>query len=211
MKNLVMYTPGTSRFLSENWDEEVVDGGTGDIKGLEVSFRKNMGKFTFWTNYTLSKNMRKFEDLNNGNPFPYKYDRRHEIKLGYHYELNPGISFSSTWVFASGNPMTLAAQKYPTIDFNNYDQNYLDPILIPAHYYGGINAQRMDAYHRLDTGVDIKWKKKRENTFHFGIYNLYNRMNPYYYYYEIEPDGSTSLKKFTLFQFLPSLSYGVTF
>lgn len=36
-------------------------------------------------------------------------------------------------------------------------------------------------------------------------------MNPYYYYYETERDGSVSLKKFTLFPFLPSLSYSVGF
>ena len=212
MHNLVMCPPGTSRFLSENWSEQILKDGTGHVKGLELSFKKKFEKFTFWNNYTLSKNTRKFDNLNNGNSFPYKYDRRHEIKVGFHYKLSPKISFSSTWVYATGNPVTLATQKYPAIDFNNYDQNYPDQILIPAHYYGGINAQRMEDYHRLDAGIDINWKKdRRENVFHFGIYNVYNRMNPYYYYYETARDGSVSLKKFTLFPFLPSISYSVGF
>ena len=51
--------------------------------------------------------------------------------------------------------------------------------------YKGKNGFRMPAYHRLDIGLNIK---KTKSEWHLGIYNAYNHMNTYYYYFKNKGD-----------------------
>ena len=56
--------------------------GRGRSFGLEILAQKTIGKTTGWLGYTIAKSDRQFKDgtVNNGERFPYKYDRRHNIK-----------------------------------------------------------------------------------------------------------------------------------
>ncbi|WP_159517737.1 hypothetical protein [Sunxiuqinia indica] len=117
------------------------------------------------------------------------------------------VSFSVNWIFASGNYITLATQAFPAIDFDYFRDNYFDKMFLGAHNYGSINNYKTASYHRLDIGLNFKKQlKKGERNFYFGIYNLYNRMNPYYYYFKSSGD-SRKLYQFSLFPIMPSVSY----
>ena len=62
-----------------NWQDKVTQGN-GRAYGLEFFVQKKEGNTTGWISYTWSKNLRHFEDLNGGLEFPYKYDRRNDLK-----------------------------------------------------------------------------------------------------------------------------------
>lgn len=57
---------------------EGIEMGRGRSFGLEILAQKTIGKTTGWLGYTIAKSDRQFKDgtVNNGERFPYKYDRR---------------------------------------------------------------------------------------------------------------------------------------
>ena len=62
--------------------------------------KKNKGDLTGWIGYTLSKTTRYFEDVNQGNPFPAKYDRRHDLSITTSYQLNDKWTLSGVFVYS---------------------------------------------------------------------------------------------------------------
>ena len=210
MGNLIYYKPGYNIFNTTRWEDAIEVQGEGTSKGIEILVQKNTGKNSGWLGYTLSKDTRKFDALNNGKSFPFKYGRLHEINLVYFREISKKISFSANWIYASGNYITLAMQSFPAIEYtyNSYSkQNYFEKEFVEAHYYGGINNTKTESYHRLDIGLNFsKQLRKSERTIYIGVYNLYNRKNPYYYYFSSK-DGENSLYKYSLFPVIPSVSF----
>jgi hypothetical protein len=207
MDNLIYYKPGYSVFNTLKWDDAIEKQGQGYSKGIELLAQKLTGRNTGWIGYTLSKDTRQFERLNQGNTFPFKYGRLHEINLVYAVELSDNISLSGNWIFASGNFVTLAKQKFPTIEFSYNGENYFEQKLPEAHYYGSVNNFKTSIYHRLDIGFNFKKQfKKGERNIYLGIYNIYNRQNPYYYYFK-STNGQKTLYQYSLFPIIPSFSY----
>lgn len=211
LKNLIMYKANSNLLNTVNWKQTIENSGKGTIKGMEFLIQKKYGKTTGWIGYTLSKNDRQFDNINQGFAFPYKYDRRHDFKLSLNQDLNKRISFSALWVFTTGNAITLATKHYPAIDFDNAGIQYLNFTMTDAHYYSGINNYRTASYHRLDIGFNFRKEKARyTRVFYVGVYNLYNRKNPYYYFYNTKK-GQTQLYSYTLFPIIPSISYRINF
>ena len=210
MENLIFYKPGFNIFNTTQWENAIETQGEGISRGIEVLVQKNTGKNSGWLGYTLSKDTRIFDKLNNGKSFPFKYGRLHEVNLVYSREISKKISFSANWIYASGNFITLAIQSFPAIDYtnNNYSaQNYFETKFVEAHHYGGINNFKTESYHRLDIGLHFKKQlQKSERTFYIGAYNLYNRKNPYYYYFNGNK-GNKNLIKYSLFPVIPSVSF----
>ena len=210
MSNLIYYKPGDNIFNTTQWENAVETQGDGFSKGIEFLVQKNSGENSGWLGYTLSKDRRKFDNLNSGKAFPFKYGRLHEINLVYLREISKKISFSANWIYASGNYITLAMQTFPSIDhnYNNYsDKNYFENDFIEAHYYGGMNNFKTASYHRFDIGLNFKKQlKNSERNIYFGVYNLYNRKNPYYYYFSDNNDDR-NLYKYSLFPVIPSVAF----
>jgi hypothetical protein len=84
--------------------------------------------------------------------------------------------------------------------------------------YGDVNSFRMPSYNRMDLSFsrEIKILKKYQSELNFSIYNLYNRANPYYIYFE----AAGNLEKYTLtvrpvvvtlFPVIPSVSLNFNF
>jgi hypothetical protein len=217
MKNLIEYKEGAlpGDNINDNTDNLLVFG-TGWSYGAEFFLKKRKGNLTGWIGYTWSKTERKFEDLNEGNPFPAKYDRRHDLSVVLSYKLGERWVFSSAFIYATGNTLTLPSSWYVQ------DQDLL-------FNYGDRNSTRMAPYHRLDisatwyskaykdrkddkTGEIIKVKKKVKYNWSFSIYNVYNRSNPYFMY--VDNDGDffagnfdISVKQVTLFPIIPSVTW----
>jgi hypothetical protein len=151
--------------------------------------------------------MRSPGSINSGGSFPFKHGRLHEINLVYALEISGNKSFSANWIFASGNFVTLATQKFPAIEFSYNGANYFEKTFREAHYYGSANNFQPAAYHRLDIGFNFrKQLKKGERNIYLGIYNVYNRQNPYYYYFGKSND-ERKLYQYSLFPIIPSFSY----
>ena len=207
MHGLIEYKEGSSYFnLGSDWQDKVVSG-KGTSYGAEVLLQKKTGKFTGWLGYTLSWTDRQFEDLNFGRRFPYKYDRRHDVSVVGVYEFSKRFSISSTWVYGTGNAVTI-----PT---STYSPHMLEP---GTYWYDEIkhyeqrNGFRMRAYHRMDLG--LTWKKEKkwgERSWSVGVYNLYNRQNPFFITEGYDRRGKKQFVQYSLFPFIPYFRYGFKF
>ncbi|WP_035842285.1 TonB-dependent receptor [Crocinitomix catalasitica] len=215
MSNLIEYKEGASFFnANQNWENKV-EIGKGDSYGVELLFEKRFGKTTGWIGYTLSWANRFFENINDGKEFPYRYDRRHDISFVLTHKFNEKISIGAVWVYGTGNAVTMAFQKYQK--FQDGEDN-LDYDSQTINHYEKKNNYRMRAYHRLDLSLNIvKEKKWGQAKWSFGLYNAYNRKNPFYldigYKKNNEGFGFTkkALIQYSLFPILPSISYSFKF
>jgi hypothetical protein len=176
--------------------------GRGWAYGTELFINKTRGKFTGWIGYTLSYSKRKFTELNSGNTFLAKYDRRHDLSVVMSYELNKKWNFSSVFVFSSGNRITL-----PTSLIN------IDNTLLQQ--YSILNNAQLPPYHRLDIGAVYtphpNSTKRLKSTWTFGVYNSYNHFNPYLIYLDLTGTVSTGidlkLKAVQIFPIIPSITW----
>lgn len=216
MRGLLEYEPGAS-YLSPNEDwQDKVEVGRGWSYGLEVLLRKKRGRTTGWVGYTLSWARRQFDGLNGGDPFPYRYDRRHDVAVVLTHALREGLDLGATWVYGTGQAVTLASARF-------FDGRVLDPRFFGSSSelpelvaYGKRGGYRLAAYHRLD--VALNWNfgeafffEAGESTLSVGAYNLYNRKNPFYLFTTREPNGERVYKQASLFPVLPFVSYRFRF
>lgn len=223
MKNVLNYKEGAS-FLSINnnseseakndWQNNVVSGSALSY-GAEVLIQKKAGKFTGWIGYTLSWTWLQFDSLNFGERFPARYDRRHDISLVGIYKINDHITLSATWVYGTGNAITLPLASYGVEQSSipGVQQSAYTNVLASVSDYGKKNSFRMAAYHRMDLGIQFHKKLKRcVRTFEFSIYNVYSRQNPFFYYTEYNPGLKKSkLMQISLFPIVPSVSWSYKF
>jgi hypothetical protein len=209
MQNLIEYKEGAS-FLNTDADwEDKIEIGKGWSYGVEFFIQKKTGKFNGWIGYTLSWAYRQFENLNFGFQYFDRYDRRHDIALVGSYKLNDKLNFSASWIYGTGNAVTLPTVLYrPYINYTGTSYLYYPAI----EYYEHKNDFRMAPYHRLDLGMEYHKKNRYfDSSWSVGVYNVYNRKNPYFYYFALDDDGNRVLKRVSLFQFIPSVAYNISF
>ena len=208
MKNLIEYKDGAGFFGANTDWEQLVEVGKGWSYGAEVLFEKRTGKTTGWIGYTLAWTNRQFDNLNNGEIFPYRYDRRHDVSVAVTHKFNDRIDMGVVWVYGTGNAVSLPLQKYNSLidPSNGYYPTQVEHI-------ENRNDYRMPAYHRLDIGVNIhKEKKWGEATWALGLYNAYSRRNPFYLTFGyLKNSNKYVLKQISLFPIIPSVSYSFKF
>jgi len=214
MNNAIDYLAGASYMYTQHWDENVAST-EGWAYGGEILLRKSLGKTTGWIGYTLAWSNRQAPEINFGEIYPVKYDRRHDISVVLMHKFNERVDVGATWVYGTGYAMTLENQNYITNPV--FDAAYATVYYDSNKHYGGRNNYRMPAYHRLDLGVNFhKQRKYFKRTLSFSVYNAYHRANPFMVYagysdsngYE---DSKRSLKQISIFPILPSVSYKITF
>jgi hypothetical protein len=224
LENLATYREGYLNLMGDgNWKAKVESGGAGESLGAEFFLRKNLGKWNGFLSYTRSHTTRQFDNINNGEKFPYDYDRPHSTAISLNRKLNNRLSLNTAWVFESGVPYTpVVGRMYTPGILYQYED---DLHFYEAFMYGDRNSERMRNYHRLDIALYYNYKTRRNNRraqWSFSIYNVYNRKNPnvYYFTHDSKDRGvKNALRKyepFSLYQIsyfpiLPSLSYKVFF
>ncbi len=205
MRNQIEYAEGYTPSLSD--PEEQFVFGRGWSYGSEWLINKVRGRFTGWVGYTLSWTWRRFPDLNAGEKYPAKYDRRHDLSVVANYELNKKWKFGAVFVYGTGNATTLPERFY-----------IIDGVL--TQEYSRVNQYRLKPYHRLDlsaTYTPVPRKKRRLSSYWvFSIYNVYSRLNPYFLYFDQEgnPYNGTlkvQAKQVSLFPILPSVTWNFHF
>ncbi len=202
LKNVIEYAEGTGFTNSfTNW-EDLLQLGKGKAYGMEWMIQKKKGKLTGLLSYTLSWSKRQFDKINAGKPFPYKFDRRHEIKTAIVWQPRHNLEISADWFFASGNAISLPKGQY----YNPVTATYID-------IYEGRNDFRMPAYHRMD--IAIKWMKQRKKflrTWTLSVFNAYNQQNTFFLYKSNDYlNNRVKFRKVTLFPVLPSVTYQFKF
>jgi outer membrane cobalamin receptor len=209
MHGLIEYKEGSNFFgNTADWQDNVETGGKGWSYGAEFLFQKKTGKLNGWIGYTLAWSNRQFPgtNINLGQKYPYRYDRRHDIGTALTYQLSENVSLSGSWTYGTGNAITLATGRYPSINDNG--SGYTPQIEV----YNGRNGFRMRSYHRLDFGVNFtKEKSWGTRTWNISVFNAYSRRNPFYYYYGYDERGNRRLRQMSLFPIIPAITYNFTF
>ncbi len=206
MNNLVEFADGAdpTQRINDNPDG-VITQGRGEAYGAEFFVQKKTGKFTGWIGYTLAWSIRMFDDLNNGKPFFDTFDRRHDLSIALTYEYNKRWTFSTVFVYATGNTLTLPESLY-----------FLEGKLVTE--FGERNAFRFEPYHRWDLSATWLHKKteKFNSSWNFSIYNVYSRLNPYFIYFRTEGsfvngDFRLRARQVSLFPIIPSVTWNFKF
>lgn len=204
MQNQIEYREGFTPNTLKDPEEDFVFG-RGWSYGAEFFVNKVKGRFTGWIGYTLSWTFRNFKDINNGETYNAKFDRRHDLSITGTYELNNKWKLSSVFVYATGNAVTLPERFY-----------FINGVL--TQEYSRINGYRLPAYHRLDIAATYtptpKKVRKYKSTWVFSIYNLYSRQNPYFIYFDqtgslANGDLKVQGKQVSLFPILPSVTWNL--
>lgn len=204
LKNLIEYREGASLILNDNFENELL-AGSGESYGLEILIRKNSGRFSGWASYSISKTSRLFDELNRGQIYPAKYDRRHVANLVSLFEFNDRVSFSAVWTYQSGARFTPQTGQFlmPNSSLTSVE-------LIPI--YDDRNGTGLSNSHRLDINFILKPRGKRRfgGEWHIGAYNFYNRAAPFRV--DIHNNGTAyEYVQQGLFGFIPSIAYNFNF
>lgn len=205
MKNLLEYPYGVTQFNETTTLQNDLLVGKGKAYGLEMMLKKSNGKFSGWLSYTLSWSDRNFDELNNGNTYFAKYDRRHNLSVVGMYDLNAKWNFGVTQVFSSGNRFTMPTSWY----FINNN---------PVKEYSAYNNAQMPNYIRTDLSANYFFIKtaKKESALNFSVYNTFNLENPIYVVLNVqvnENKNSVVVKQEekVLYRILPSVSWRFKF
>lgn len=201
LKNQIDYRNGAQLFLNEDIEADLVYG-RGEAYGMELLLKKNKGKLTGWLGYTLSRSLRTFDAINNGEPYSSRQDRIHDISLVGIYKLNEKWTLSANWVYNTGQPATFPAGQY-----------IMEGVRVP--YYTERNGYRFPDYHRLDFGATWYNKKteKFESSWTFSVYNAYARENAFTITFQQNEDDPTKTEavQTALFKIIPSVTYNFKF
>lgn len=169
MKNLLEYPYGITQFNEITTFKNDLYVGKGKAYGLEMMLKKSNGRFNGWLSYTLSWSDRNFDELNKGQTYFAKYDRRHNLSLVGIYDLSSKWNLSLTQIFSSGNRFTMPTSWY----FINNN---------PVKEYSQYNNAHMPNYVRTDISASYFFVKtaKKESALNFSVYNTFNVPNPIY-------------------------------
>jgi CarboxypepD_reg-like domain/TonB dependent receptor/TonB-dependent Receptor Plug Domain len=177
--------------------------GSGQAYGVEFFLKKSKGRLNGWIGYTLSKTERSFPEIENGRTYPSTYDRTHDIVVVASYKVNEKWELNANFSYATGNTFTPLRSIFIINNNTNID-------------YGPRNTARLPNYHRMDLGVTFTPKpnstKRFKSSWTLSVYNAYNRLNPFFIYYNIDNNtGNGTLKgtayKVTLFPIIPSITW----
>lgn len=201
VENLIEFEKSVITSAFEQTLYKDIATGKGEMMGMEFYLKKTQGKFSGWISYTLSKAIEQFDKLNEGKTFSASQDRRHDLSLVLNYELNKKWNFSVVFIYTSGKPVTMPDKLYVI------QENIISE-------YGDRNAFKLPDYHRMDISVtyNLVNKKKWQSSLNFSIYNVYNRSNPFYVYFETKGSMDNynfeiNAKQVSLFPILPSLTW----
>nr|WP_315149659.1 carboxypeptidase-like regulatory domain-containing protein [uncultured Flavobacterium sp.] len=203
MNDLIEYPYGLTQFNETTTLKDDILIGDGEAYGLEWMLKKDNGKFNGWVSYTLSWSTRQFDELNNGEMFYSKYDRRHNLALVGTYDFNNKWNVGLTQLFSSGNRFTMPTSWYFV---NN----------TPVREFGNYNNAQMPNYIRTDVSVNYSFLKtsKKESVLNFSVFNTFNIDNPIYVVLRVGVDGkkiSVDADEKKMYSILPSISWRFKF
>jgi len=203
LRHLVRLDSGRAPGAAGETTEDIfLTGGRGWASGMELFARKRTGRITGWIGYTLGSSRRTWADVNQGNEFPPKYDRRHDLKIVTQVE-GKKWSYGLNFLFGTGQAFTPAAARYE-LTVPGTEQNR-DSFLLP----GPKNSARLLPYHRMDVSVTRHGSLFGSRADYFlQIFNVYNRRNEWFIQYNT--DGrSTDVKVVHQLPIVPT--FGINF
>lgn len=189
--------------LRKNYWELMVEQGSGTAYGIELMAMKKTGALNGLISYTWANSTRQMEDINFGNPFPFRWDRRHKAVIQGIYRINESYTLNFAVVFMTGNAVSVPTGKYVTAD-GSFVFDYSEK-----------NNFRMPHYKRIDFGftkeIDPDPLAYNRQFWGINIYNIMNWKNPVFL--DITRSSSSVEKAIGIsyFPFIPSAFYRLQF
>ncbi|WP_196886645.1 TonB-dependent receptor [Aureivirga sp. CE67] len=209
LKNRIDYIDGAD-LIAQNQIETQILFGEGRAYGLEILAQKNVGKWTGLLAYTLSKAEQRIPGrnanepgINNGEWYDAPYDKTHDFSMTASYQYNDKWSFSGSFAFQTGRPVT-----YPDAQYE------YQGITVPN--YADRNSNRLPSYHHLDVSATLKPRKNKgrkwQTEWVFSIYNLYGRQNANSISFQQNDETLRNESvKLSIFGIVPSVTYNFKF
>lgn len=177
-------------------------GGRGWASGVELFARKRRGAVTGWIGYTLGWSRRRWPELNQGQTFPPKYDRRHDVKVVAQWNRKRW-SYGADFVFATGQAFTPLEAQYQLDDPATGQPKML---LLP----GPKNSARLLPYHRLDLSATLHGHLFGVPVDYYAqVFNVYNRKNEWFVQYDTESRSGADPKIVHQLPLIPTI--GINF
>ncbi|SNR38771.1 TonB-dependent receptor [Flavobacterium sp. ov086] len=209
IQNRIDYIDGAD-ILANNNIEQVILNGKARSYGMELSLRKNTGRFTGWVSYTLSRAEQKTPGrtpeepgIANGDWYLSGYDKLHNLSIVGSYEYNPKWSFNANFTLQSGQPVTYANSYYEfgKINIPNFSLR---------------NENRLPLFHHLDLAATYTPKPDKKKGWQsywvFSLYNVYNRQNAASITFTTNDDtGENETRRLSIFGVVPGVSYNFKF
>ncbi len=225
MKNLVSYINSSNLFgfTNANWKDEV-DTGTGDSFGMELSASIKEKRIGATVAYTLSKSDRKFTAINDGEKFPFKFDRRHIVNLQTKYTVVKGVTrkdkkreqyVNGVISYSTGNRATLPIGSYEGTTPPFWEQRgdgwrvpyKMDDNAYNRQIMSGKNEFKMKDYFRIDIAYTfVRYGKRTNNEFAMSVFNVLNRKNPFLYYHD-----DRDWYQLSIFPVMPTFRWCISF
>lgn len=195
--DVVKYVP------SVDFDRDVLEyrnhlhrKGEARVYGAEFLLQKTTGTLHGSLSYTYAHSRSLFPMLNNRQWFNADFDFRHSANILLMYRFGKGYRLSGHWTYKTGRPFTMPSSEWTSDDLRSR-----------FHVTTDINNIRLPAFHRLDVNLERRWtsKKGRKNWFGVGVYNVYNRVNPFF----AQPaDSPGKLEVIGMFPLIPFFNIG---
>lgn len=219
MNGMISYKSSINMFriTEDTWEDEI-ESGSGRSIGLEVSGSMSSERLSMNIAYTLSRTDREYPSINEGERFPFKFDRPHILNLQSDLttrkrargEQHLGIVLSCY----SGNLMTVQKSQYLGVKPPYWDTGlsgmYTDKFQDNIYYrmeMSAVNGHRMEAYLRLDVAYTFKFLRKRStHDLTVSVFNVTNRHNPYLIY-----NDYGTWKQVSIMPVMPSVRWSVRF
>jgi hypothetical protein len=187
---------------SSTTNEIFLTGGRGRATGVELFLQRRRGTVTGWIGYTLGWSNRSWPELNQGQTFPPKYDRRHDLKVVLQVS-GERWSYGADFLYGTGQAFTPLSARYALAEPSTGETQ--DELLLP----GTRNSARLLPYHRLDLNVTRHGHLFGARAdWYLQVFNVYNRKNEWFVQYDTD-DPETVPKIIHQLPIIPTI--GVNF
>lgn len=216
MSGLLSYRQATNTFLTSDvsWDQ-AAESGLGNSRGIEMSVEWTGPRHEINLSYTLSKTDRIYPGINNGKPFPFKFDRTHILNLESLFRVTSRQHANFSLAYSSGNLTSLPTSVYEG-ELPPYWGRRSDSYGFPQEVIQNIysrqelmdkNSFRLPYYFRMDVSYTFCFRReKSDRELTLSVYNVTNRHNPYAIYNE-----GWEWKQVSILPIIPSIRWATRF
>lgn len=183
-------------FDSENDWEDGISQGSSELYGLSTGLSAHYSDWSSTLQFSQARGEVTIAGINEGLPFPSRYDTPIDINHYLSYRLGSRWSMESNLIYTSGRTFTLGLEEYDTV------------LGITELAANGRNNFRLPPYIRWDLRFNYEKKMNKGRLFmEFGVRNVLNRRNAFYIYLINDPiSDRTILRKVSLIPIHPSIA-----
>jgi hypothetical protein len=203
LNNLSEYTLRFAPSFIDNTEyQQFFYNGKGYSRGIDFLLQKKYGKLTGWIGYTLGESRYRFPVYGNGY-FPANQDVTNEFKIVGTFKPIKNLTFTASWIYATGKPFTEPIGAYTLNLPNGGDMSFIVADLK--------NNARYPDYHRLDLlfKYDLSFIKSVKSSLSLSLFNVYDHVNVWYREYAYDTSMGVTETNINLLGFTPNVTLSI--